>query len=95
MKFTVDQLNNPKSIELKIGGIYKDKNNVIVAGRIATVSADEVSNELFKLFSLKMKKEFKRIGTFYVGRKAEEKLSLGWRLVTNEKSPKEYDLALS
>ena len=39
-----------------------------------------------------IKKEFKKIGTFYLGNKAEEKLDLGWRLVTNEKLPKEYDL---
>jgi hypothetical protein len=93
VKFAVDQLINPKSIELKLGGIYKD--NIIVAGRVATVSEDEVSNELYKLFSSKIKKEFIKIGTFYVGKIAEEKLRNGWRLVTNEKSPKEYDLALS
>jgi hypothetical protein len=50
--------------------------------------------ELFKLLSTKIKKEFKKIGTFYVGKAAEEKLKLGWRLVTNEKSPREYDLEL-
>ena len=47
------------------------------------------------ILSTKIKKEFKRIGAFYVGKEAEEKLKTGWRLVTNENSPKEYDLALS
>jgi hypothetical protein len=94
-KFAVDQLLNPKSIELKLGGILKEKDNVIVAGRVATVSEDEVSNKLFKLFSFKIKNEFKKIGSFYIGKKAEEKLKLGWRLVTNEKLPREYDLALN
>lgn len=95
MKFAVDQMNNPKSIELKLGGIYKEKENVIVAGRVATISEDSDSLELFKLLSNKIKKEFKKIGTFYVGESAEQKLKEGWRLVTNEKSPREYDLALS
>ena len=95
MKFAVDQMNNPKSIELKMGGIYKEKENVIIAGRVATISEDSDSTELFKLLSTKIKKEFKKIGTFYVGNSAEHKLKEGWRLVTNEKSPKEYDLALS
>jgi hypothetical protein len=95
MRIAVDQMSNPKSIELKIGGIYREKEKVIVAGRIATISEDSDSLELFKLLSTKIKKEFKKIGTFYVGEKAEEKLKMGWRLVTNEKSPKEYDLALS
>ncbi len=94
-KFAVDQMNNPKSIELKLGGIYQEKENVIVAGRVATISEDSNSNELYKLFSTKIKKTFKKIGAFYVGQIAEEKLKEGWRLVTNEKSPKEYDLALS
>lgn len=95
VKYAVDQMTNPKSIELKLGGIYLEKENVIVAGRVATVSEDSDSNELYKLFSNKIKKKFKKIGTFYVGKIAEEKLQEGWRLVTNEKSPKEYDLALS
>jgi hypothetical protein len=92
IKFAVDQLNNQNSVTLKLGGIYNDAENVIVAGRVATISDYEDSNELYKLFSTKIKKEFKKIGTFYVGKKAEEKLKMGWRLVTNEKSPNEYDL---
>jgi len=95
IKFAIDQMNNPKSIELKLGGIFKEKENVIVGGRIATISEDSDSLELYKLLSTKIKKEFKNIGAFYVGKSAEEKLKIGWRLVTNEKSPKEYDLALS
>lgn len=94
LKFAVDQMCNPASIELKIGGIYPEIEHVIVAGRVATISDDPDSNELYKLFSARIKKAFKRIGAFYVGKVAEEKLKSGWRLVTNEKSPKEYDLAL-
>lgn len=93
MMFAVDQLKNPKSIEVKVGGIFQGMENVIVAGRIATVSDDIDSNELYQLFTAKIKRSFKKIGTFYVGRNVEEKLKEGWRLVTNEKSPKEYDLA--
>jgi hypothetical protein len=93
MKFAIDQMNNPESIELKIGGIYMEKENVIVAGRIATISEDSDSLELFKFLSTKIKKEFKKIGTFYVGKSAKQKLKEGWRLVTNEKSPREYDLS--
>lgn len=95
IKFAIDQMKNPKSIELKLGGIFEEKENVIVGGRIATISEDSDSLELYKILSTKIKKEFKKIGAFYVGKSAEEKLKNGWRLVTNEKSPKEYDLALS
>jgi hypothetical protein len=93
-KFAVDQLINERSIEFKPGGIYSEKGNVIVAGRISTVSEDEFSNETFKIFSSRIKKDFKKIGSFYVGNNAVENLKLGWRLVINEKSPKEYDLKI-
>ncbi|MEI6584019.1 MAG: hypothetical protein WCO43_10565 [Chitinophagia bacterium] len=95
VKFAIDQMNNPKTIELKIGGKYKERENVIVAGRVATISEDSDSLELFKLLSSKIKSEFKKIGTFYVGKSAEQKLTKGWRLVTNEKAPIEYDLAVN
>lgn len=38
IKFAIDQMINPNSIELKLGGIYREKDTVIVAGRIATLS---------------------------------------------------------
>lgn len=95
VKFAVDQMKNPKSIELKLGGVYKGKDNVIVAGRVSTISEDSDSENLYKVFSEKFKKKFNRIGAFYVGQIAERKLNEGWRLVTNEKLPKEYDLKLS
>lgn len=94
-KFAVDQMNNPNSIELKLGGVFNDKENVIVAGRVSTISETNVSNELYKLFSKKIKKSFRKIGAFYVGKLAEEKLKNGWRLVTSENSPKDYDLKFS
>jgi hypothetical protein len=91
-KFAIDQLINPNSIEIKLGGIYKNKENVIIAGRISTVTNDSDSIELYKLFSSKIKKEFKKNSSFYVGNVANEKLNNGWRLVTNEKAKKEFDL---
>ena len=94
VKFAVDQLINTNSIEIKLGGIYSEKENIIVAGRVSTVSDDKDSEELFKLYTKKIKKEFKKIGPFYVGKKAENKLNSGWRLVTNEKLSKEHDLKL-
>lgn len=92
IKYAVDQMINPNSIELKVGGIYKEKENVLVAGRIATISEADDSNHLYELYARRIKRTFKKIGSFYVGRIAEEKLKEGWRLVTNEKSPREYDL---
>lgn len=94
VRFAVDQMNNLKSIELKIGGIFSDKEKVIVAGRISNISDDVDSNKIFELFSSTIKKNFRRIDSFYVGPIAEVKLKEGWRLVTNEKSPIDYDLKI-
>ncbi len=91
-KYAVDQSINSKSIEIKIGGIYPDKEKVNVAGRVSTISEDPFSKALYKSFSLKIKKRFKRIEAFYIGPKAEEKLKEGWRMVTNEKMSTDFDL---
>lgn len=90
-KFVVDLMINRKSIDMKLGGIYQY--NVIVSGSISTISDDVDPNDFYKLFATNIRREFKKIGTGYVGSKAEENLKKGWRLVTNVKFPTEYDLA--
>ena len=94
-KYAVDPMQNPESVELSTGGIFLEKENILVGGRIATASDDSFSTEIYKALSSKIRKHFKKIGTVYIGKEAEEKLQDGWRLVTNEKSPKEYDLAFN
>jgi hypothetical protein len=93
IKYAIDPLENQTSICFQFGGIYQD--GILLGGSCGTSFLNDFSLEIFNDFSKKVKKSFKRIGTFYVGKEAEEKLRDGWRLVTNEKSPKEYDLALS
>lgn len=92
IKYAIDTLENQISICFQFGGIFQ--NGILLAGKCGTSFLNEFSMELFKCFSSKVKKDFKKIGTFYVGKDAEEKLIEGWRLVTNENSPKEYDLVL-
>lgn len=91
-KFAVDQMINPKSIELKVGGVYLAEEKVIIAGRVATISNDMDSNILFKLFASKIKKSFRVIDSFYVGPFAEVRLKTGWRLVVNTKLSRDFDL---
>lgn len=92
-KYAVDPLDNQTSLCFQLGGICKE--GVLLGGSCGTAFLNDFSVKVFKDFSTKIKKSFRKIGTFYVGNEAEEKLKIGWRLVTNEKSPKEYDLALS
>lgn len=91
-KFAIDQMINPKSIELKVGGIYLAEEKVIIAGRVATISNGMDSNVLFKLFASKIKKSFRVIDSFYVGPLAEVRLKKGWRLVANTKLARDFDL---
>lgn len=89
-KYAIDQMANPASITLKPSGVLKE--GVLVAGSATTVSSDAFSTETFNFFSKLIKKQFKKVGTFYVGPNALQKMKSGWRLVTNDKSPAEYDL---
>src|SRR5690606_39199220 len=78
--YLIDQKNNPASIELTTGGIFTQKEKVIIAGRIATISRDSRSVELFKLLSSGIARTFKKLDAYYVGPNAFESLNRGWRL---------------
>lgn len=90
LRYALDPIENQMSICFQFGGIYQE--GVLIAGSCFTVNSNIFAMQIFKDFSSKLKKNFKKIGSFYVGENAAEKLKQGWRLVTNESSPKEYDL---
>lgn len=92
VKYAIDPLENSISICFQFGGIYEE--GIILGGSCGTTFINEFSMQIFNKFSSKLKKEFKKIENFYVGNNAEKKLRQGWRLVTNEKLPKEYDLSM-
>lgn len=94
IKYAVDGNINKDNIEFKPCGIYTGKENIIVAGRIATISETAFSQQLYKEFATKIKKNFSKIEEFYVGKEAEQKLRSGWRLVTNEKLAAGFDLKI-
>ncbi|MBS1665191.1 MAG: hypothetical protein JST68_29365 [Bacteroidetes bacterium] len=89
-RFAVDQLANSKSIYLRPSGIFQDE--IFVAGSVGTVSENDISIALYKEIAHLIKVQFRKIGVCYVGRGAETKLNSNWRLVTNDKLPREYDL---
>lgn len=93
-KFAIDLMHNPFAVELSTGGVYRRKHNILVAGRLAIMNDDGFSNQVYQAAFTEIKNSFRKINTCYVGGEAEEKLKEGWRLVTNEKSSKEYDLIL-
>jgi hypothetical protein len=92
--YLADMKLNPDSVELTSKGVYRRKERVVVAGRIAKVANGAFADPLYKAFTAEMRKRFRRIGSYYVGPNAEEKLRNGWRLVQIESSPREFDLAI-
>lgn len=92
VKYTIDESLNINSLTFQLGGIYKD--TVLLAGKLGYTKDVDFSNDFYKLFTTRIKKEFSHIGSFFVGEDAKNKLIAGWRLVTNVNAAKEYDLVL-
>lgn len=85
-----NQKFNPKTIEFRPGGVFNEE--CMIDGRAATISDDEASLAIFKLFSKEIKRRLKRIQSFWVGAEAEKLLDKGWRLTTGVTTPPIYDL---
>lgn len=92
IKYAIDPLENQESICIQFGGIYKS--DIIIAGKCGTTFFSDFALIVFKKISTLLKKHFVRIGNFYVGQDALDKLKIGWRLTTDEQSPREYDLLI-
>jgi hypothetical protein len=89
-RYAIDQLENPDSITLTHGGFHSP--NVLISGRVATVSVTPTGKKLQSAFSNAIAKQFTRVNAFYVGPEAYELLRQGCRLTFNADTPPEYDL---
>ena len=89
----IDQLINPDTVTFLPGGLWKQ--DVLLYGRVATVSDTLIAKELMKRFQGPIRKQFTKIGMFWVGSRALELLRAGMRLTGAEQSPREYDLRLA
>lgn len=90
IRYAIDQAVNPATITLRPGGAYG--NICLLAGQMGTISEDPSSLNLYRAFSKEARKQFEKIGPYYVGKEAAELLDKGWRLTTGVKSPTLYDL---
>lgn len=91
INYVMDQGSHPESVFFSSGGVFKEF-ECIIAGQIGTISDDKWSTNLYKVLFAELKKRFKKIKSFYVGRIAEKKLDEGVRLTSSIKAPPEYDL---
>ena len=91
VRYAVDQLINPDSIIVQHGGFFRP--DVLLYGRVGTVSDTDFSRRVYRAFSSAIAKQFVRVRSFYVGPQAHALLGQGCRLTIGEDSPVEYDLA--
>ena len=91
VRYAVDQLANPRTITILHGGFFAD--DVLLYGRVGTVSDDSVAVQLYRGFSSALTKRFERIRAFWVGPRAAELFASGCRLTIGADSPRGYDLA--
>jgi hypothetical protein len=89
-RYAVDQLLNPKTVTFTPAGLWGE--NVVLNGRVATVSDSVEAQQLMKRFSSAFKKRFRKVRAFLVGPGAYALLTEGKRLTAAVQSPREYDL---
>jgi hypothetical protein len=87
----IDQLANPDSVAFTPGGIWNE--DVVLYGRVATVSESDVSQALMKRFQAAIRKTFSKVRGYHVGPNALALLKAGKRLTISAQSPPEFDLA--
>lgn len=88
--YAIDQELNPDSITLHPGGAYDEE--ILLYGRIATVSETPLAVDIYRQFQSALKKTFKKIGRYFVGDEALDEMARGKRLTIGALSPQEFDL---
>ena len=87
-----NQMNCPDSVLFMPGGRWH--NDVLLYGKIGTVSSSRFSSELYRFFSKLIKKRFKKVRAYWVGPEAYMLARSGIRLTMGGNCPREYDLQL-
>jgi hypothetical protein len=86
----IDQLCNPDSVTVTPAGRFGDV--AVLYGRVATAYNDGVGRVLMKRFQAAVRKEFTRVGAYWLGPRAMEWLRAGKRLTIALQSPPQFDL---
>ena len=91
-RYVVDQLLNPNTVTFTPAGLWTQ--NIVLNGRVATVSDSMEAQQLMRRFNSAFKKQFRKVKAFLVGPGAYALLGAGKRLTASAQSPGEYDLVL-
>ena len=90
VRFDVSQRLNEDTITFSPGGWYGTQ--VILYGRVATISASPSSKNLYNFFAKACRGHFQKVQKFYVGAEALNLANGGVRLTIGASSPAEFDL---
>jgi len=88
--YAIDQQMNSSSVVFFPGGTF---GNALIAGDLGTATNDPTSTDLLNRCDREIRRQFKRIKSYYVGREAEQMLDAGHRLTASTSSPKDCDLS--
>lgn len=92
MKYAVDQLINPSTVALRLGGLFQQ--HCLISSMVGTAAVDDhLGTEILKLIRTEITKQFDSLNGTYVGTEAHLLFKKGVRLTANANSPVEYDLA--
>ena len=92
VRYAIDQVDNPDSVTFLHGGFYSEE--ILLYGRVATVSNSPTATKLQRNFSSAVAKHFVKVRSFWVGHQAFIALNSGIRLTIGAESAREFDLAL-
>ncbi|MCC5875109.1 MAG: hypothetical protein JJU11_02715 [Candidatus Sumerlaeia bacterium] len=91
VKYLIDPMENPCSMIIRLGGVYEE--GVLIHGETATTySTDDLGTKLFHAFARQIRKRFRKVHEFWVGKEAEELYRKGWRLTQSKHRSTDYDL---
>jgi hypothetical protein len=89
-RYCVDQLSNPDSITFTPAGVWSP--DVVLHGRVATVSESPISQALMKRFNSAFRAQFTKVQAFWIGHNARALFDAGKRLTLSAQSPRDFDL---
>lgn len=89
-RYLIDQLVNPDTVVLTPAGLWGAE--ILLHGRVATVSDSAMSQKLMQMFYRAIGREFTKINMFWVGPAALDFWKAGHRLTAAVQSPSTYDL---
>jgi len=88
---TVDQLLNPDTVIINVGGLYRP--GVLIASTVGTAHDTPVSRVLFASWRRPIRRLWTKRNAAFVGPRALGILQAGGRLTWTVAAPREYDLA--